>query len=368
MKVGIVTINDYTNFGNRLQNLALEKILIQFGIEVQTIRVYRNIPEIIKKNSLKKEKIVGLTFSNIISKLIQIYNFKKYRGQYLKREEIFRVFSDRYLHESEYEIGRTVEYKEIIDEFQCLIVGSDQVWNPNYDDEKHLFFLPEVKTKKISFAASFGITFSDKEINSKYIEYLKDFFAISVREEYAAEYLKGQRIDAVCLADPTIILGVKKWEEILVNQPQIKEKYILVYFLGKMNTSAKRYLKQVASNNNFKIIDIMNPKSRIFSNTDPLRFIQLIKDAALVYTDSFHACVFSILFKTPFIVCDRNTNSQQLSSRIDTLLKCFNLEERKFENINQQNIFEINFSKNDFIIDKLQKDAEKFIQLNILER
>lgn len=367
MKVGIITINDYTNFGNRLQNLALEKILMQFGIEAETIRVYRDIPQIIKRNSLKKNKIINLKFSNIINKLIQIYNLKKYKEQYLRRKENFHIFSDKYLHESEYEIGKTKEYQEIIDDYQCLIVGSDQVWNPNYDDGKHLFFLPNVKTKKISFAASFGITFSDEEIDSKYIEYLKDFFAISVREEYAAEYLKIQEINAICLADPTIILGAKRWEEIIVNQPQINEKYILVYFLGKMNALAKRHLKEIANNNNLKIIDIMNPKDVIFSEIEPLRFIQLIKDAVLVYTDSFHACVFSILFRTPFIVCDRNTNSQQLSSRIDTLLKYFDLEERKIENINWKNVFEIDFQKNDFIIENLQKEAKKFIQLNILE-
>ncbi|MEQ2471952.1 polysaccharide pyruvyl transferase family protein [Laedolimicola intestinihominis] len=364
MKVGIITLNDYQNFGNRLQNYASECLLREFGCDVETICIYRDINRIMKKNRYKLEKVFRTNIYSIVWKIREMIRKREYKEKYRKREERFHQFSDKYLTETEYMVNKDKKFEEIEEKFDAFFVGSDQVWNPNYEDGRKTFYLPNIKKKKIALAASFGISLDKCEIGEQEIELIRRFSDISVREESAVNYLKNVGIEATLLADPTLLLETSKWEKLISEKREstLPEEYVLVYFLGPVSIEIQKRIKQIAKRDNLKIIDIMDPKTVMFEDMDPIYFLQYIRAAKIIFTDSFHACVFSIIFKRPFIVSERKTSSQKLSSRIDTLLNMFALNDRKYECIDWENIYDVDFENNEETILNLQIRGRKFIK------
>ena len=158
-KVAIVTIESF-NYGNRLQNYALQEVLKSMGYVVRTVhRIY-------------EPKTVKIYVKRMVQNVLQT-KAAKFR-KFDKKIE----FSNVVLKRDEYPIG-------LEDRFNYFIVGSDQVWNPHYDfvAGKCDFLTFARNNQKISYAASFGVNEIPYERKFEFAEYLKNFKAISVREK-----------------------------------------------------------------------------------------------------------------------------------------------------------------------------------------
>lgn len=328
MKVGIITLNGHFNYGNRLQNYALQVFLSKFVNEVDSIWYDKDI--YLPTQSLRK-KIFTKKYLKFIIKYIINWaevrtkqkKLEKYYGMECVREYNIKKFSDRYIN-IKYNCEITEDFGKKYDYF---IVGSDQVWNP-HPSQAYIKYLKFVPTKKrIAYAVSFGrcnVPFIRKKVVEKG---LKGFDVISVREKAGAAIIKqftGKSVPV--LVDPTLLLYKSHWHNIGKKPDWYKnEKYILTYFLGKPST----VVEKLAKKNNWKIINIMDRKNFDIYVSGVEEFLYLIENAQLICTDSFHGTVFSILFNRPFLVLNRIEKSMpDMTSRIDTLLELFGYKDR----------------------------------------
>ena len=322
-KIGILTINDYNNYGNRLQNYATQQILDKLNVE--PITILNNV------TLNKKEKSKYKYFLRIIKCSIDKAKYKMKRKKKLdERETLFLEFN-RNINFSE----KTFNFFDLkqMNNYDYFITGSDQVWNPSFSRLREFDLLEFTEDKKkISFAASFGIEKLQHEYYDKLEEALKGYKAISVREESGKKIVKEVtgRNDVEVLVDPTMLLSSKEWENVIKKPKQLKEKkYILNYFLGTLSEKRRREIDRVAKENDCEVINLLD-KNSPFYLTGPSEFLYLEKNAFLICTDSFHSSVFAILYNKPFIVFDREDNMEKMNSRLETLIKKFNLKDREF--------------------------------------
>lgn len=345
-KIGIITITGLGNYGNRLQNYALQQAI---------------------------EKVCNCRCETLINKSSRLKGYIKQiimprRDGLTKREQMFQQFNDNYVHFSDVRINNITRDKRLR-EYDCLICGSDQIWNSDYPENDRAnfgYFFPEQKV--ISYAASFGTNTIAMNKKSRYAKYLKHLQAISVREEKGkelAQELTG-RNDILVHIDPTLLLTAEEWMQI-EKKPELchGERYVLKYFLGGANCEVNQRLGEYALQNGLTIIDVISPNSPYY-NIGPSEFLYLERNAELIVTDSFHSCVFAMIFEKPFIVVDRNEQGMQsMGSRLDTLLGKFGLERRKYQNIDFSGLASepINYS-----IVKQILETEKTISYQYLKR
>lgn len=342
-KIGIVTINGNNNFGNRLQNYALQHYLESCGFEVGTIWFTT-------RKAFFKEKVKRLA--------VYIPNLK------FKRLKKFVEFTDKYIN-----VDYWCDYKKNND-YDYFVLGSDQVWNYNYDtfsDNMFLSFSP--KNRNISYAASFGVNKIDSGKKGLFYEGLKNFERISVREEEAVDIINdlGIETDVAVSLDPTMLLSSEEWFKCMKAPSAFKnKKYILLYFLGNIEGSYYSEISRIAKEKNLEIINIMDKKGGYY-NVGPSEFLFLEKNASIICTDSFHSCVFSIIFGVPFVIFDRVDKDVCMSSRLNTLLSKFNLNDRRFNGIIDEHFFECDYSHAYQILEVEKKKSERYFKesLNI---
>ncbi len=318
MKAGIITITDNNNYGNRLQNYALEKVLLDFGVDVKTIWDKKYT----KKSQKVKKIIKGIFFSNKYPSLKRIKKF----------EEFSKKYTNIFYHSYD---------KDLNNMFDLFIVGSDQIFTKSHLDK--MTFLIEAETKKgIAFSPSFGKSYLEEEEKIFFKKLLPKLKKISVREEAGKEIITDLYSDfeVKVLIDPTMLLNSDEWTKVMKKPKKMKaDKFILNYFLGELSDERKSEIERIARENNCDIINILDKKSP-FYNCGPSEFLYLEKNAFLVCTDSFHSSVFSIIFKRPFIIFNREQNNMiNMNSRLETLIKKFDLKDRIFDkNITSKNL------------------------------
>lgn len=346
MKIGIVTIIDNFNYGNRLQNYAVQKILNKY----RPITIDNDINYFyLLLRKLKRLKIY------VDSKNER----KRYKNFCLFNRNIF--FSRRL-----YSTKRT---SKTLNTYDFLIVGSDQVWNPNFGRLSDLDLLKYVDLdKRIAFSASFGVNDIPYDMKEKVGVELKKFSSISVREERGKEIVEELtgRKDVEVLVDPTMLLTADEWDKVSKKPKMLKsKKYILNYFLGDLSSDRKNEIERVAKENNCEIINLLD-KNSSFYQCGPSEFLYLEKNAFLICTDSFHSCVFAILYNRPFIIFDREDNLVSMNSRIETLINKFKLKNRNFTGKITKDNLKCNYTETYKILNVERKKANKFIN-NVLD-
>lgn len=302
-KIGIITIYDENNYGNRLQNYATQLVLKKMGFDVETIKYS-----------------IDYTLS-IVKPGKRLDCFRKFN-------EMINFAPDNYIMSQNSKIP--VDFDKIYD---YIVIGSDQIWNYEFEalfsDKVFASFV--AKEKRVSFAASIGVEYlptrSERfEVAEKY---LKEMNGISVREFSSKEIVKeiSRREDVEVLVDPTMLITKEEWSKLSINPSWIEgnEKYILKAFLGDSKIVDKQ-LEEFAKNHNYKIIDIYNQNSPYY-DIGPAEFLYLEENAKLVFTDSYHGAVFATLFQRPLLIYKRkDVNEKEMYSRIKTLIKKFNLK------------------------------------------
>ncbi len=342
--------------------------MLSLGFDVETIVVdesylskYSDIDikkSEVPKSLLKIMDVVYLKFKKII--FAKAYDLSK-----KNRYACFCKFSEKYLHETEFSLISDTDAKIIENEFSYFVVGSDQVWNPDYTKCSPIYFLRFTnKNKRIAYAPSFSVSeIPDKSID-KYKNWISDFKYLSVREEDGARLIKELTgINAPVLVDPTMLLTSDQWK-LIANKASNKpnNEYIVTYFLGGVDETQQTEYSSFAKINNYSMINLGDIKDKETYETGPSEFIDYIKDASLILTDSFHGVVFSILFKRPFVVYKRR-GKEQMYARIETLLDTFSLKDREYKNISfDKSIFQIDFEHVDDVLKKERQRSFNFLK------
>jgi hypothetical protein len=182
---------------------------------------------------------------------------------------------------------------------------------------------------------------------------------LSVREEAGAAIiyeLTGRK--AKVLLDPTMLLTRKDWNELKQESKwKPKRNYIATYFLEQPSHSIRKSIVKIAKQYDLELVSLGDIKDRKGYCAGPREFIDYIADAHILITDSFHGSVFSILYETPFLVCDRGGDHPSMTSRIDTLLQTFELTNCRWDGTSRKELF-VDFST---VAEVLQKEREKAI-------
>ncbi len=347
-KVGIVTLYGNKNFGNKLQNYAVQELIKKHGYDCKTI------------NSVRRYRLRGLK-----SKLIAFLGFPKKKAQrnrfILQVECCFKIFSNKRL-----QIGETVMFRDaykIVDNYDFYIVGSDQVWHnwSKTKEELDYFFLSFVPSyKRLCISPSFGFETVPEEFKQRYIDGLASFKHLSCREESGCRLIKeltGREAQLLC--DPTMALTANEWDNIS-SRPSfdLPEKYILTYFLGEAPDEAISFVENLSKKEELPIINLYDWTHPEYVNVQPDEFLYLIKRAEHFCTTSFHGCVFSIIYHTPFTVFERN-DLKGMHGRISTLLMKFGLEYR--DAASQKLDIACDFSKVDDILAMERKRMQNYL-------
>lgn len=369
MKVAIVTIYDLNNFGNRLQNYALSYFLEKsFGIKAITLS------KTSKKGYIKENLKKYLKNSAKLIKSLKNPN----PSDDFKKKKRFEAFT---YDNTNVGFFFQEDFSALAGKFDYFIVGSDQVWNPvwgiynkNPDFQKGAaerfkkYLLVDIpKEKRISYAASIGVENFPDEITGKFADEIKKFKAVSVREQRGAEIIKEiSGVDAEVLIDPTMLLTKEDWLKVAKRHTRRSSKpYAFKYFLGEQSDKRKAYIRKIAKKNGLGIYDLMNAKSKVYTS-GPAEFIDLIANAEVVFTDSFHACVFSILMGRPFVIMNREQAGMgNMNSRIVTLLEKLELEDRLPGKVAEDKIFEFNYEKAYHNLEIEREKAKAFLEKSL---
>lgn len=368
MKVAILTITDGANYGNRLQNYALQETIRSMGVEVETIR----------RKTFRDKSGINRIFEK--AKIIIKRCFgKNYNYYYEQRRKIFQDFNNKYVSFSTEIIGNNIAPNNLSNKYDYFVCGSDQVWNARIpivkEDLNNYLAMFANKEKRIAYAASFGTNDIPEEDRMLFRKQLNQFKVIGLREEAGMDIVRDLtgRTDAKVVLDPTMLLSSEQWNNIIQKPDFVKENvpYIVTYFLGGRSSKISQYIKNLANKSECIVYNLENEFKA--DNIDelevykagPQEFVWLIKNAEYVLTDSFHATVFSILFHKKFCVFERKECEQgnNMNSRITTLLGYFGLEDWSDNIDNPTNIpMEYNGEYVDSVIRYKKQESVRFLK------
>ncbi len=380
-KVGIVSCYFKNNYGSMLQAYATQQVLDNMSIQNETININENIDF---SKGKKKYYMTQLTnFEFIKSKLgmIKLRIDKKLKKSL--RENI--SLRDKKYKEFEKKFRLTYPfktYKELTlkcKDYSNVIVGSDQLWLPvnvvaNYYT---LNWVPD-NINKISLSTSFGVSVIPNKYKEEYKKFLNRIDNLSVRETTGIEIVKElTNKEATLVCDPTLLLTKQEWMDIQQEDRIIKEKYILCYFLGN-NIEHRKFAERLKGKTGFKIVSL-NHADEYVKYSDkfcdiapydigPAEWINLIRNAEIVCTDSFHGTVFSLINNKKFYTFERYSNKNSkisTNSRIYSLLNLVNLKNRILtgkENIDDIFNLEIDFNEVNNKLDEFRKETKTFLK------
>lgn len=366
MKIGIIThYYKSENYGGNLQAYALCEYIKKLNLDAEQISYVR------KSHSLKYYVWKTIRALKNYKNVLIWSDLKKRRDAILK-------FNQGMIKHSEFFTDKTL--KNANNKYDVFITGSDQVWHPSAVCPAYLLDFADKSKTKISYAASFAMDNIPEEKKEMYKESLKDFSAISVREKNAVDIVKNLTEKSVeCTLDPTLLLSRKDWDEVS-EEKNIPEKYIFTYFLGN-SENHRNIAKEYAEKNNLKIVTLpfltgkfrKSDKNfgdyRLF-DVSPAQFISLVKNAECIFTDSFHASVFSIIYNKEFFVFERSFKTS-MGSRLNTLTEMFDVTDRFLNTKEKCDISyiellnPIDYSKEFEKFNEAKKKSEEFLKINL---
>lgn len=358
MKVGIVTIPDITNYGNRLQNYAVSKVLQdKFECETVSLASYREVAFengnyiLWLKNFVARQlcvfpKVAEKRFGCGMTRWANFYKWNK------------RNIPTRNFYECKYLPGH------LNGEYDVFFAGSDQIWNYKFPGTKYDdYFLKFAEDKKkAAISGSFGVEEIPDKWKQTYIDGLFGFAHISVREDAGAKIVKDLIDREVpVLVDPVMLMSRQEWLKV-AKKPRVdvSKPYILKYYLG--DEAEEEKIDRWAKENGYEVYELMNDKIPELYSAGPGEFISLIANASLVASDSFHCIAFSIIFRKPFVVYARLGSGNYMTSRLDTLLGKFGFQNRWKHLLSSEEYLSCDYSKVDEIMSGEQEKALNYIR------
>lgn len=336
--IGIITFQNANNYGAVYQAFALKKTVEKLGHKVS---------------------IINYDSPNMGLKAVQQNQFKDFINTHLNLTE-------------EYVDKREVDTSD----FDAIISGSDQVWNPRLtggDMTYFLDFVPE-SVKKVSYAASIGLNgdlfMAHKDVFDNYVP---TFSGISLREETHVPYIQSIVKDKEVIAsiDPSLLLTSKEYLDAFNLPDERREDYIFVFSYA-LDPKMYDFANMLSLKTGYKIVAISPytagsfvDGSKVIKNVPPVEWLQLFNKAKLIITDSFHGMMFSIVFNKPFYAYTPNRSNV---ARVKDVLKKLGLEERKLTNITNVNdaVWKMDYTKVNEILKKERGKSMEYLKNQLL--
>lgn len=344
MKIGILSLVLHTNYGGILQSYALQTVLERMGHDVVVLNRDRNIPWSLRRHIINYSKYLIKRYIQGRKTIYKSLDCQNRERQ--EREQFTQAFIDRYIH------TRMVNRLSVdsFDDIEAVVVGSDQVWRSIYFKKQwrtgisdaFLGFLNSTNKNRIAYAASFGTDeweYTEEE-TAVCSRLLQKFDAVCVREASGITLCREKLgyVNAKQMLDPTMLLSKEDYIQLVNNANMPNSNGNLLCYVLDDNANIQELINKIAHEKklmpfiaNSQVNNTKLPnKERIQPPVE--RWLRGFIDAEFVVTDSFHACIFSILFNKPFVVIG---NKKRGYSRFESLLKLFGLEKRLIENVTQ---------------------------------
>ena len=340
MKIGILTLfhgND--NWGGTLQGAALKALLEElYPNAIVDIIDYRSNRNIVYSNKLRQA--LQYNPAEIVKKVAAIYK-KKFSGNNSSclagRKNLFNKFREPYI--TNKHVYTDLTLSELEQDYDVLVCGSDQIWNPNVARPGFLLAGIGNGCRKISYAASIARDSLSSQEKTVMIPLIERFDFISVREKTARNILQECTDKPVYeVLDPALMLDAQKWNQIVDIESYNCKPYALAFFFSD-SLEYRRYIEKYCSKLGLELHfipfaaeyiknDELGQANRIF-DIGPKEFLEQFKNASCVFTDSFHGSVFSLIFQKEFWVFERDSNNKvSKNSRLYDLLDKFELSDR----------------------------------------
>jgi hypothetical protein len=307
VKVGILTFHFADNYGAVLQAMSLQDFIVSQGFECSVINY---LPMYVKHNA---RIILTDTFRHFVISIINL------PSKVLKRYK-FRHFRDVFLNCTKNVYGSYDQLKDGVNDYDVVIFGSDQIWNPNLTGGLDKAYFGEWdssnRQKKIAYAASIGVSnFTDFQIQ-RIQDLSKNLNRIGIREP-EVESVIHRNAQVVC--DPVLLNDKDYWNSIIPDKKKNKKPYILVYSLSGYPElyelariiRSKTCLDVFEIRAGYKISKKVN-REKVFKALGPDSFVSMIKNAEYVITDSFHGTAFSLIFGRNFFVIPNKTKGGRM--------------------------------------------------------
>lgn len=372
-RVILTTVFSAFNYGSSLQALAGKHIIRKVGYEAELVK----LRSLVKGRDVRLGKLVTILFRSLFLKKNNA--LKTYGTSYKKvlvagTEEKFFIFADEYLKPEEV-TWRGLKRKAK-DAVACFS-GSDQIWNSStlyVDPLYYLRFAPQYK--RVALSPSFGRDFIADYNKPKMKTWIGEYPYLSVREDSGVRLIKeltGK--DALHLLDPTLIVSAEEWKTILEIE-DIHKTYILAYFLDEPSAFARKSLKELKEKMNCEVVAIPYQ----FENMDycdrlvaagPKEFVELVVNAKVVCTDSFHGTVFALNMHTPFFTFEREYGSaNKQSERVLSILRKVGMIER-YQPVNVvDTLYDLDFEHSEAVLNTEREKAYIYVNnaINSIKR
>ncbi len=324
-KLAIISLYGDRNYGNKLQNYAVQQFFRSFGFET-----------VLAKTPYAYTKDVGGAARRLAAAML---NYSKHLRQVVfghapntppalrAREEQFRDFTRKHICETDAVIDK-YNVKRRLGGCAYYVTGSDQVWNTMYVGADPLFYLGFCEPKKrLSIAASFGYTVENNRYAPKMAAHLRDMRLITVRENTAADYVRalcGRESEVIL--DPTLLIDETEWEAV-EEAPgfALPSRYVFTYFLGEVSEARRAQLERFAAQRGCELISMNDERFEELYALGPAQFVYLIHHASYVLTDSFHGTAFSVIFRKNVAVLKKAGSEEYMLDRLVTLLNTLGL-------------------------------------------
>lgn len=362
-KIATITFHASYNYGSNLQAYALQEY-------IKKLCNNDCIYQIINLRTDMQRKVYELPFDKInIKSIIKSILLIRYKQQLEHKQINFENFINTKLNLTK-EYNSLEQLKSQKFDYDYYISGSDQIWNLKPADFDWSYYLEFVnKGIRISYAASFGPKVQNwsEEEKKRIKEDFEKYKYISVREKGSYHnVVKLTEIEPDINIDPTLLLTKKEWGKLISKDKFIDKDYILLYDLKDCKLIYK-VAKKLSKKLKIPVIVTKPNKYDMFYNFEkyyecgPLEFLNLVKNAKIVLSTSFHGTVFSILFNKPFLSVNGDKDF-----RINTLLKKMGLEKCSIYkgNVDERldNTFDIDFKKVEKVLKEERKRSEDYLK------
>ena len=346
MQIALLTLNVYDNYGNMLQKYALYRTLKKFADKVEVLWVASLKPFVPYELEVNRHAVGNLRDAAFKS----------------VRQNKFKEFSETKMR-TRFDIP---DLKDLVDEYDFFVVGSDQVWNPEFFvPSRFLEFAPP--EKRIAYAASIAVPELPEKVLENYRQKISEMAHVSVREREGClliEKLTGTR--PLQVVDPVFLLSPEKWRA-LSKPPawfdlnKYGNGYVLTHFF---NGKPPKQVQSLAAKLELPMINLRDIDNFNYYTAGVEEFLYLADHAALICTNNYHVTAFAMIFERPFIVYRYGELLLSRFTRMNSLLNLFKLRDRLTNaelNTKLEDPLAIDFSGYKEILRTEQAKALKFL-------
>ncbi len=341
-KVGLCIAYTGTNYGQLLQAFATQQIVRELGYSTEIIKYHSGKKKGIKPSyaaAIVSIKQVSSIFRQKLKKQDTITTDEVHRNNIKLRKMQADLFRKTYLKDV-VECNGINELRNKSKEYFAVLVGSDQVWLPDVAVSNFFtlrFAAPGVR--RISYATSLGVSSYPNYVKKSAAEFWKKIDYLSVREQQGKDIIQSiAHVPVKVVADPTYLFTKSEWERLIPDARVVQDDYVLCYFLGD-SQSTKSYARMFADKVGVRLVSILSDEcqSRDDEFADEVivgesieSFVNLIRHAKYVLTDSFHGLAFSVINEKQVLVFYRNRTDvkESRNSRIDNIVRSWGIEDR----------------------------------------